>query len=230
MAREDLTELHLSMRDCRRCLEAGFHIAPGAIFTGNETATVMIIGQAPGRTEVEAKRPFNAGSGRRLFQWLGEAGWSEFEFRRDQYMTAVTKCYPGKNDSGRGDRVPSKHEQSLCRSFLLDELRFVNPQLIIPVGSLAISLFYNKGAPLKNVIGTAKYLPGNVLPDSITNTISSAEIYNFYQDQFPRSGRWIVPLPHPSGASIWPNMSENKLLIEQAIMILKDIRIAWNLD
>ena len=78
------------MKTCRRCLTAGFSITPGAIFSGPASANVMIVGQAPGVTEVEAGRPFNASSGRRLFQWLAEAGWDEDEFRATQYMTAVT--------------------------------------------------------------------------------------------------------------------------------------------
>ena len=72
---ESLSKLHTEMRACRLCLEAGHEIVPGAVFRGHARAEVLLIGQAPGVTEVEAKRPFNAGSGTRLFQWLGEAGW-----------------------------------------------------------------------------------------------------------------------------------------------------------
>ena len=43
-----------------------------------------------------------------LFQWLQQAGIDEGWFRQTQYMTAVTKCYPGKARNGSGDRVPSQ--------------------------------------------------------------------------------------------------------------------------
>ena len=122
-----LDQVQEEMRGCRRCLEAGFEITPGAVFTGRATAEVMVIGQAPGVTEVAAGRPFNASSGRRLFQWLSDAGWEDADFRGRHYMTAVTKCFPGKSASGRGDRVPSKEEQALCRSFLEQEVRFIAP-------------------------------------------------------------------------------------------------------
>ena len=62
----------------------------------------MIIGQAPGITEKEAGRPFNAGSGTRLFRWLADAGIDETWFRDTQYLTSVTKCYPGRSKSGSG--------------------------------------------------------------------------------------------------------------------------------
>lgn len=217
------------MRGCRKCLDAGYDISLGAIFTGVSIARVMIIGQAPGASEVTAKRPFNAGSGRRLFKWLFEAGWEESNFRNSQYMTAVTKCYPGKNSSGRGDRVPSRAEQSLCRPFLNQEIILVNPHLIIPVGTLAIRLFHPSNTKLKKIIGSAHYFPPRTLSNRINFDLNNAIETSFFNPDYPRDGRWLVPLPHPSGASTWPNMPENRALISRAIALLRDIREAWNL-
>jgi len=184
--------LQARMRLCRACLQAGYDVFPRVIFSGSAAAQIMIIGQAPGITEKEAGRPFNAGSGKRLFQWLQQAGIDENWFRQTQYMTAVTKCYPGRTKTGSGDRVPSKTEQALCRPFLDEELRLVNPQLILPVGKLAISLFYPSSQPLNEIIGTQK----------------KAE------------GRWVVPLPHSSGASRWHQTEANRLLIQQSIDLI----------
>ena len=189
-----LEALHSEMRACRRCLAAGFSIVPVAIFSGSITARVMIVGQAPGVTEVEAQRPFNASSGRRLFQWLAEAGWDENNFRATQYMTAVTKCYPGRSPAGKGDRAPSRAEQGLCAPFLERELALVQPKVIIPVGGLAIRRF----------LGEVK------LTDAVGMAI---------QDN---TGRWIVPLPHPSGASLWLNKPEHQALVERAIERLRE--------
>jgi len=96
------------------------------------------VGQAPGVTEAQVKRPFNASSGRRLFQWLAQAGLEEADSRARYYMTAVTKCYPGKHPSGKGDRKPSRAEQKLCRPFLEQELALVQPRVLLAVGGLAI--------------------------------------------------------------------------------------------
>ncbi len=78
-------------------------------------------------------------------------------------MTAVTKCYPGKNASGRGDRVPSKAEQALCRPYLEQEIALIQPTLIIPVGGLAIKLFYSSSLRLNEIIGSAAYIPEEFL-------------------------------------------------------------------
>jgi uracil-DNA glycosylase len=186
---QELTTLQAQMRACRRCLEAGYPITPGAVFSGLATATVMIVGQAPGITETQVGRPFNGSSGRRLFRWLAQAGWEETEFRTTQYMTAVTKCYPGKDSGGKGDRVPTRAEQKLCASYLERELALVHPNLIIPVGGLAVRRFLGR-VRLAEVVG------------------------GVVQDE---DGRWIVPLPHPSGASLWLNRPENQARVTQAL-------------
>lgn len=227
---DGLIQLHRRMRACRLCLEAGHAITPGAVFTGRSAAEVMIIGQAPGVTEVEAGRPFNAGSGRRLFEWLAEAGWQEDDFRSRHYMTAVTKCFPGKSPSGRGDRVPGKEEQALCRPFLLGEVSLVDPRLIIPVGGLAIRLFRPASARLRDVIGTASYISPNALMETDEPfSLEHAELRTEFDAGLSRLGRWIVPLPHPSGASAWPNQANNRALISRANRILGDIRLNWGL-
>jgi len=188
-----LSELQSQMDTCRLCLEAGHDIFPRAIYAGSPDARMMVLGQAPGITEKEAGRPFNAGSGSRLFQWLAGAGIEEDWFRTTQYMTSITKCYPGRSKSGSGDRVPSKAEQQLCRPFLEGEIGLLNPELIMPVGRLAIEYFFPSKPALKDVIGT----------------------------QMQLDGRWIVPLPHPSGASRWHQNEENRALIEKAVGLVR---------
>jgi uracil-DNA glycosylase family 4 len=191
--RAALADLHARLHACRLCLQAGYEIFPRAIFSGGVTARLMIVGQAPGITEKEAGRPFNAGSGTRLFQWLAQAGIEQGWFRRTQYMTSVTKCYPGRGKSGSGDRVPSSAEQGLCRPYLDAEISLVNPAIILPVGRLAINLFYPGNLALEQVIGTQKQV----------------------------DGRWVIPLPHPSGASRWHQSEANRRLVEQALDLLR---------
>ena len=186
--------LQAEMRGCRRCLEAGYDIVPGAVFSGPAPSRLMLVGQAPGVTEAQVKRPFNASSGTRLFLWLAEAGFDEADFRARYHMTAVTKCYPGKHAKGKGDRKPSRAEQKLCRPFLDRELAVVEPRVLLAVGGLAIETVLGQRLRLDETVGRA----------------------------FEVGGRWILPLPHPSGASLWPNQPENQALIRQALALLRD--------
>jgi len=230
MNEKELLLLQGKMIACRLCITEGFNIEPGAIFSGNAEADIMLIGQAPGITEVTAKRPFNASSGQRLFHWLSRADFVEPAFRQDQYMTAVTKCYPGKNRSGKGDRVPSRREQSLCRAFLNQELHLVNPKLIIPVGSLAIQLFFNKALKLSDVIGRAAFWEDESNDEWPQFPSDGPMLLTSLPEKLSSKGRWIVPLPHPSGASLWPNRPENRQLIDQAIRLLNEISSRLNIQ
>lgn len=189
-----LSELQTALKNCRACMDEGFEIYPPAVFSGGDSARFMTIGQAPGITEQEAERPFNAGSGTRLFGWLARAGIEEDWFRTTQYMTSVTKCYPGRQTSGSGDRVPSRREQALCRPFLAKEIELVNPGVIIPIGRLAINLFYPSKLVLREIIGT----------------------------QLEVDGRWVIPLPHSSGASRWHQIEENRILIDRSISLIRE--------
>jgi uracil-DNA glycosylase len=189
-----LRALAQEMRACRKCLEAGYDIKPGAIFSGPGPATLMLVGQAPGETEVQAQRPFNASSGTRLFQWLGKAGFEQNRFRTSYYMTAVTKCYPGKHPKGKGDRKPSRAEQKLCRPFLQQELALVQPRVLLAVGGLAIETLLGEKLRLDEAVGRI----------------------------FQINGRHVLPLPHPSGASLWPNKPENQVRIDQALVLLRE--------
>jgi uracil-DNA glycosylase len=184
------------MKACLQCLEAGFSVTPGAVFSGTLSARLMIVGQAPGSTECETGRPFSGPSGQRLFDWLAQAGWGQERSRATQYMTAITKCYPGRSSSGKGDRAPSSAEQKLCAPFLDQELALVRPEVIVPVGGLAMRRFLGE-VRLADVVGTVA------------------------EDE---EGRLIVPLPHPSGVNLWLNQPENQERVAQALAHLQRLR------
>jgi len=192
----ELAALHRRMRACRKCLAAGYSIVPPAVFSGTIGARVLVVGQAPGSKEVAAQRPFHAGSGARLFEWLGRAGFEEDAFRREHYITSVTKCFPGKAPSGGGDRVPSRAERDLCRPFLDEQIRLIDPEVILLVGRLAVDAVLPGAGRFEDLIGKARRV----------------------------DGRWIVPLPHPSGASRWHQVPANRKRIDAAIALLARLR------
>ena len=157
----------------------------------------MLVGQAPGKSELTDRRAFTGRAGRTLFRWLERAGLDEATFRREVYIAAITRCYPGPSSSGRGDRVPSPEEQARCAPWLDAELDLIRPALIIPVGRLAIDRFLGREA-LDQIVGRVH---ASVVHGRATS---------------------IVPLPHPSGASSWFNVPANRALLERAIDQLRE--------
>ena len=70
-----------------------------------------MFGQAPGIVEGEERRPWRGRAGQTLRRWLE---LDEDEFYATFYCASVTRCYPGKAPTGRGDRTPTPREQELC--------------------------------------------------------------------------------------------------------------------
>lgn len=158
----------------------------------------MLVGQAPGQTETGPNgRPFSGRAGRTLFRWFEQAGLTETEARARIYIVAVTRCYPGPHASGRGDRVPTPGERANCRPWLDAEFRIVRPAIVIPVGRLAVDVFFG-AVPLASVVGRA-------LPVEHAGGSSLA-----------------IALPHPSGASGWLNAPGHRGLLEVAIGLLSE--------
>jgi uracil-DNA glycosylase len=181
---------------CRAC---GLHAVHGSlpVLSQARAPRVMLVGQAPGRTELSDGRPFLGQAGRTLFRWLARAGVDEATVRERVYIAAVTRCYPGPSPSGRGDRVPSPAEQGRCRGWLDAELQLIRPALLVPVGRLAMDALVGR-RPLDALVG-------RLHPVTHAGGTSVA-----------------VPLPHPSGASSWVHAPGNAALLDLALGLLRD--------
>jgi uracil-DNA glycosylase len=112
---------------CRACGHADPAVVP--ILSLARAPKVMLVGQAPGQVETSAseRRAFAGRAGKTMFRWLASIGVDEPTFRERVYIAAVTRCYPGPSPSGRGDRVPSRHEQEQCSRWLEAELQSFGP-------------------------------------------------------------------------------------------------------
>jgi uracil-DNA glycosylase family 4 len=174
---------------CRACAEAGFQIESLPVFEGRPGQRAYLFGQAPGIVEGEERRPWRGRAGQTLRRWLE---LDESAFYEVFYCASVTRCYPGRPASGRGDRTPTPVEQSLCSTWWQEELRLLRPQLIVTVGGLA-----------------ARWLLGQRNLECIGS-------------HFELEGAVAIPLPHPSGASGWLNAPANRVRLEHALTLVRN--------
>jgi uracil-DNA glycosylase len=167
-----LASLQRDLSVCRACVEAGYQLESLPVRNRHFGQRAYMYGQAPGITEGEERRPWRGDAGRRLRRWLE---LDEEEFYATFYCASVTRCYPGR-DSTRGDRTPKARERELCAFWRDWELELLRPQLIVPVGGLAI----------KQLLGFT-------------------ELSACIGCRYERDDAVYIPLPHSSGASSWWN-------------------------
>lgn len=174
---------------CRACLEAGYQIESWPVRAPLHGQRAYLFGQAPGVVEGAERLPWRGRAGQTLRRWLRLEGDELYE---RFYCASVTRCYPGRPASGRGDRTPTPREQDLCAFWRDRELELLRPDLIVTVGGLALRRLL--GIPtLTNAIGKSFTLPHD-LGDAI-----------------------VIPLPHPSGASGWLNDATNRARLGKAL-------------
>jgi uracil-DNA glycosylase len=188
LVREHQAALHA----CGRCAAMN---GPAVVGTA-VVSPILLVGQAPGDREPLLGRPFAWTAGKQLFRWLSSIGADETRFRERVYMAAVCRCFPGKNPSG-GDRVPNPEEIQACRPWLDREIELLKPELILPIGRLAIEQF----------------LPARPLVEQV-GKLHRVELAGRTTD--------LIPLPHPSGASTWPLREPGKTLTAAALALLRE--------
>ncbi|MEI6437292.1 MAG: uracil-DNA glycosylase family protein [Candidatus Omnitrophota bacterium] len=179
------------LRRCRLCPQ----MIPPVVSGGAVVSRVLLVGQAPGDKEPKLGRPFAWTAGKTLFRWFNEAtGLTEAQFRASIYMAAVCRCFPGKKATG-GDRVPSPDEIVNCARWLDRELEILRPELVIPVGKLAIGQF----------------IPAGKLDELIGRSFRAERAGCSFD---------VIPLPHPSGASPWHRMEPGKTYLGKSLKLI----------
>ena len=133
-----------------------------------------LFGQAPGILEGDERRPWRGRAGQTLRRWLE---LDEDEFYATFYCASVTRCYPGRAASGRGDRTPTPRSRSSARSGASGSSR-----------SSAAADRHGRRARARRLLGLA----------ALTPAVGA---------RIELDGTPVVPLPHPSGASGWLNDS-----------------------
>jgi len=129
-----LEALHGVMVRCTRCDLAisRIQVVPGA---GATDADLLIVGEAPGASEDRLGTPFVGASGRLLDEMLERAG-----IERDRVFIAnVVRCRPPEN------RSPRVGEIRACAGWLAEQIRLLEPRLVVVLGRFALQHFMPDG-------------------------------------------------------------------------------------
>ena len=141
--KEKLDQLNILISACSKCVlrTRCNQVVPGE---GSAEAEIMFIGEGPGKKEDELGRPFAGAAGKFLDEMLGI-----INLKREQaYIANVVKCRPPEN------RDPLPEEVESCWSWLLEQIKIIDPKLIVTLGRHSMERFL-PGQKISEVHGKA---------------------------------------------------------------------------
>lgn len=115
-----MEEMSLHCNRCHRC-DLGATRTYAVVGRGNPQAPILIVGEGPGQNEDETGLPFVGKAGQLLDKILESVKLTE----ADVFICNIVKCRPP------GNRTPTQDEMDACRPYLLEQIRMVDPQIIL---------------------------------------------------------------------------------------------------
>lgn len=151
-AHESLESLRAALGECGSCTLA--ETRGRVVFgSGDPHARVMLIGEAPGRNEDLTGEPFVGAAGKLLDELLGVAGLSRDEI----YISNVLKCRPPAN------RDPKPAEIAACAPVLAEQVRLVDPDVIVTLGNFATRFMLGTRDGITTLHGRSTVLDGRTV-------------------------------------------------------------------
>jgi uracil-DNA glycosylase family 4 len=121
---------------------------------GNLQSPLVLVGEGPGENEDKLGRPFVGRAGKLLDQAIEEAGLT----RAQLYITNTLKCRAADWSTGKPvNRPPTDEETVACRQWLVPQLAFIKPKVILCIGAPSAKNLIKKD--FKITLERGKYFP-----------------------------------------------------------------------
>jgi uracil-DNA glycosylase family 4 len=151
---ETIESIRADIGDCTRCK---LHTGRKQIVhtTGNFSAELMFVGEAPGADEDEQGFPFVGRAGQLLTKIIESIGMT----REEVCIGNINRCRPP------GNRQPEPDETAQCRPFILREVAVVKPKAIVVLGATAAHNLLQVKTPISKLRGNFQdYFGVKVMP------------------------------------------------------------------
>lgn len=126
-----LDALRQTILDAHVCPELAAQATQLVMGSGNASADIVFIGEAPGKNEDEQGLPFVGAAGKFLYEMLAAAGME----RADVYITNIVKYRPP------GNRDPFPEEKKAFWPYLLKQLEIIEPKVVVTLGRHSMEYF-----------------------------------------------------------------------------------------
>lgn len=198
-----LDQLADQISKCRRCDRKGVRVQHAPAMNRGTGTAALIIGIEPGTTELTTGEAFSGVAGKRLLDWLQEAGLGQDrpEILKNCHLTSLLKCQP---NSRRDFRSALNH----CLSYLELQIQLLDPRVYVTLGKPPLEVLLDFRGNLTEVVGHV-YRARELGKPSLFPIIPA--------------DRSVVPLPHPSPASPWLHADGNAERLGAALAALRTL-------
>ena len=138
-----LSNIKKECENCYKC-ELGKTRKNIVFSDGSANAKILLIGEAPGADEDATGLPFVGRAGKYLTSLIEQVGLSR---EKDFYICNTVKCRPPEN------RVPTDEEKNLCENYLLEQIKIVQPKVIVLCGATSAKSFLGKKIKISEIRG-----------------------------------------------------------------------------
>jgi DNA polymerase len=144
-----LATLRDAIRACVRCAHLVRSRTQVVVGVGDPCAQLMFVGEAPGEDEDRQGEPFVGRAGQLLTKIIEAMG-----FRRSEvYIANVLKCRPDMPPGASGNRKPRLDEMQTCLPYLREQIRIVEPRVLVALGSTAMEGLLGETQPMARLRG-----------------------------------------------------------------------------
>lgn len=162
-----MNEIEILKQQCLSCTKCDLHKSRSNVVfgVGDPSSPVVFVGEGPGEQEDLKGEPFVGPAGKLLDTMLEIIDLD----RSNVYICNIVKCRPPHN------RDPLPEEQTSCEGWLLGQLQFINPKVIVCLGRIAakklidpdfrITKQHGQWFTIDNTEITAIYHPSALLRD-----------------------------------------------------------------
>jgi uracil-DNA glycosylase len=146
---EAIAQLRNRTLACQKCPALARSRRNVVFGVGDIAASLMFVGEAPGADEDVQGEPFVGAAGQLLTRIIKTMGFS----RETVYIANVLKCRPDTPGQSSGNRKPTVEEMKTCLPYLLEQIRLIQPKVIVALGATAMEGLFGRPVPISKVRG-----------------------------------------------------------------------------
>ncbi len=147
--KNQLATLSSKVATCVQCAHLAANRNQVVFGVGNPNANLMFVGEAPGADEDRLGEPFVGKAGELLTRIIGAMGLS----REEIYIANVLKCRPDMPAGEAGNRPPTESEMSQCLPYLIEQIRLIQPKVLVALGATAVKGIVGRALPITRIRG-----------------------------------------------------------------------------